>query len=164
MMKILRAWSTVLLVPITFAGVAFAFPQWTQDAGLDFWHLSRFEEELEESRKTDQELSRRSEHVLQRLALREQITEDVVSGRMSLREGIEQFRHLNQSYPDCTRSVRQQFPGCTEEEATAMQLCAFIRTRIPGRSESHAYHWKAICRELTTLGYQELLPGLARMD
>src|SRR5687767_1238703 len=76
------------------------------DLGLDFWNLPQWQRDLEESVRRREDLTRQEERLLNRLAAKQAVIENLIAGRLSLKEATAHFRALNEADPTSLEAMR----------------------------------------------------------
>lgn len=95
-----------------------------------------------------QDLGRDSAAVLRRVQAKEEVMDELVAGRMSLREAVACFRAIHAANPDGLA------PGAAEEEWTARNVAHWLKERLRSRGPQG----KAVLRRLE-YELKELLRG-----
>jgi hypothetical protein len=84
-------------------------------------------------------LAARLEAVAVRTAMKDDLVQQLVNGRLSLAAAAGQFLDLNSQSPDCLSVMRAHFPGRTDTESAARNVIEYARHRTPaGRAEQVA--------------------------
>lgn len=128
-----RRWRVILLLSVLSAllgGLSYAYPTWTQDAGLDFWNFPALEAELATETRLEQEFVHKREVVHNTLAYRSGVTDDLIAGHITLDEAAAQFLAFNEADPQRGAATRLFFPAPTLAESTRQQLLSFVAARL----------------------------------
>jgi uncharacterized membrane-anchored protein YhcB (DUF1043 family) len=88
---------------------------------------------LEAARRHD-ELKRRDELLLRHIQQKTEIVEELIAGRIRLREGVAQFRALNEEDPTTSAAVRAVWPTGTMDEAVCRQVLSWTEARLSAES------------------------------
>jgi hypothetical protein len=116
-MKRLLLWSGLAaLVVGGLAGMSQAVPDWAEDSGVDFWNLSRLNQQLETQARRTEDLDARFESTFSRIEMRQRVLDQLLAGQMSLREGAVKFREFTQAVPKHVELVKSQYPNMSEDE------------------------------------------------
>jgi hypothetical protein len=115
-----------LLVTIVTLALAAALlqPEWAHDLGLAGWDLRR---EASEGDGQAPQMLEPDEHDLaiqQRIHEKERVVDDVLQGRLTLAEGLAQFRRLNAVHPLAGG------PGCGSRDQDLQQLLSWIHAAL----------------------------------
>lgn len=116
-----------LLAPV--GGVTYADPSWPEVLGLDFWNLPQVESLEEMERRRAAELDAHAESIFRRLALREEVVQDLLAGRIGAVHAADQFLAICTEYPDALKSLRICLPGDTDRARAAAQIVAYVEAR-----------------------------------
>jgi hypothetical protein len=130
------------LVPLAFglacSGFALTCPQWARDFADSTFSQTNETEQPEQVRVEAQRT-----RTQQSLALKSIITDDLIAGRTTLAEAVEQFRALDLTDPAIMAAVRLSFPAASEDESVTLQVIQFVRSALayePSRQE------ETVCR------------------
>jgi hypothetical protein len=128
MINLLRlAFMIVLLVGVSLVA-ALLEPQWAHDLCLDSWTEATLQHDLFGSRSQIAELEERHRLIAKRLEAKDEITKDLIRGRLTLFEAAAGFRRLNEQYPLVV--VDKPLPGMTEEERLCRQVIEWVRVHL----------------------------------
>jgi hypothetical protein len=105
-----------------------------ESSGLDFWHVPELQSRIRATERSDAELELQSEQAMRRIALREEVVSELVSGRISFADAARRFAQINRTDPAAMRFARLTQPGNTDEERAARQLIAHVRALGTRRS------------------------------
>jgi len=123
-LRIVALGSCLMILPVI--GLS-AVPSAAESAGLDFWHVPELHEQFEANERRDAELERRSEQAMRRIALREEVVSELVSGQVSFEVAARRFAQINRTDLAATRFARLTQPGRSDEERAARQVIAHVR-------------------------------------
>lgn len=68
--------------------------------------------------------------IVRRLAIKDALIAELISGRITLIEVTKQFLILNQSRPEYMTVIRESYPGSTDEEKTTHNVMGYIRAEL----------------------------------
>lgn len=111
-------------------GLSYAYPQWVQDCGFDFWNVSQYEREIQQGQRNCDELERMGTHIHNRMHVKNQLVGDYLEGRVSFRDLVLQFWSLNQQQPNVMHVIRVGYKGDSDLEKMCHNVMAYIRTRV----------------------------------
>jgi hypothetical protein len=122
-------WTTVVVSGcILLAGIAWANPDLARCSGCDFWNLPRWNAEVRQLEKSQEEIGIQSEVVLQRLQMKNMIVQALMAGEISSGEAISRFRVLDAGTEDHLRAVMAiNPPVISDEELAYRNLVGFVR-------------------------------------
>ena len=89
------------------------------------------------------DLDRRLEAVAARSAYKEDLTDQLLAGRITLAAAADAFLRLNQDVPDRLEAMRLHFPGVDDREMSARNVIEYARQRVAPAA------WPATARRLT---------------
>ena len=113
----------VAVVGLTLAGAGYANPSWTTGLGLDFWNVPTLKARLARDRSIAADLENRDQQVLQRIAVKETLIEDLVGGRLSLTDTAA-IPPLNAGRADYATAIRTMYPDARTTSDSASTLSA----------------------------------------
>lgn|SRR5262245_9572821 len=134
-----RPWRLALVVSVLSAllgGLSYACPNWTMEVGLDFWNLATYQAELDEQELLHEELEQREAAVHRALAFRLAVTRDVVEGRMTFDEGVDEFLAFNEADPERREAAQTFFPATTLQESCRQQMLSFVASHVGNSVEA----------------------------
>jgi hypothetical protein len=118
-----------------------ANPSVAEEAGLDFWNVPTYREQLTTSEKEYLEAVRNDAIVYRRMEQKIAMADDIVDGKLTFEEATARFAELNRMHPPVSVTVCGEFSP-TSDQAAAFQVAAFVRaTRKPG-AEKLAGAWE----------------------
>ena len=79
----------------------------------------------------NRELTARLEAVTVRTAMKEDLTDRLLAGRVGLATAADGFLQLNGQTPDCLEMMRQHFPASDDRESAARNVIEYARRRTP---------------------------------
>ena len=104
-----------------------------------FWGCSAGRPSLAEEIAQRERLDRLQEATLRRLNAIEQIAEEVIARRRSLAEAMEQFRALDQEWPQFGLGAEKaKALGISEDEWVGRRVIGWVRTVLDGRPDEAA--------------------------
>jgi hypothetical protein len=111
-------------------------PTWARALGADVWNLPALKEQVRESAAEGDRLADEDSDVLRRIAIKEGIIADLIAGRSTLAEATDRFTELNAARPEYVQSLRESFPGTTDQEKFARNVISFALSRaaLPERA------------------------------
>jgi len=114
---------------LSAAGVAavLAYPAEADDPGGDIWQIVKARSSIEEADRSMRQLDLDDEHVMRRVAIREEVIRDLVAGRMTFQQATQRFVELNRTHPSALANLRRMYAGRTDEERAARQLVTHMR-------------------------------------
>ena len=138
MAKFLRLAAGVLCIGVLALGVVFFDPSCL----LTFpspWDPDR-RDSMAETLARGEQLQQLREASYRRFGAKWQIAQEVIAGRRSLAEAVEQFRILNQQWPPIPRPERIILGrlGMSEEEWDAREVLRFVELVLADRPEEAA--------------------------
>ncbi len=89
------------------------------------------------------DLDRRLEAVAARTAYKEDLTDQLLAGRVTLAAAADGFLRVNQDVPECLSAMRLHFPGVDDREMSARNVIEYARQRVATAA------WPAVSRRLT---------------
>jgi hypothetical protein len=104
-------------------------PTWARSIGVDVWNLPTLKEQVRESAAEGDRLSSEDDEVLRRIAIKEGIISDLLTGRSTLAEATDRFTELNAARPEYVEALRDTYPGATDQEKFARNVISFARAR-----------------------------------
>jgi hypothetical protein len=97
-----------------------------------------------------EELQAQSHEVLYRIQAKRTVVEDVIGGRMTLREAAAQFAELNAICPTYMNLLRQLHPGLSDEEVLCRNVMSFVATELSHWPDQAACVLARLEKELTS--------------
>jgi hypothetical protein len=124
-------------------------PQALSPLGLDFGDLPALQRRLEETRLRGEELDRRREALLRRIAAKERVVAELVAGRLTLLQAAARFRDLKGEPPDLAAPPGLAC-GCSEGERLCREVMAWadgwLAEQAPQRAAAVAARLEAELR------------------
>ncbi len=121
----------MLFIGISIVGIlGFAFADYWEYAGLDFWNANRYELEVLQERARSAQLEVVGNDAKSRLFLKSEIAGNIIANRMTLAQATEEYIVLNRMGHNITSIICQRFPAPTLEEATALDVISFAKARL----------------------------------
>lgn len=124
---ILAVAALVLILPTAGAIVR---PAWATAVGLDIWNVPGLQQEARSSAIQYREMDAEGGEVLHRIAVKEELIMNLISGRATLAATAAQFTTLNVAYPAYMNVIRISYPGITDEEKMAQNVMDFSWGRL----------------------------------
>jgi hypothetical protein len=115
---------------LVVAGVSVAHPSWPSDLGLDFWNVPSLKERINHDIHLAAHLEAHDVRILQRIAAKEEIVDDLIGGRISLLDAAAQFRALNAGRRDYLAVIRTTYPGRTDDERMCRNVISFVESAV----------------------------------
>jgi len=112
------------------------------------WGAVAAHRQLAESKSKDEALAAQMQDILQRIQIKRDIVQDVIHGRMPLRQAAAEFTELNSVCPAHLRVFRHQHPGMSDEEIMCRNVMSFVAMELQGRPEEAASVQARLEREL----------------
>ncbi len=123
--------AVVALLVIAVVGVLAVHPTWARSLGADVWNVPSLKEQLREMENDIVRLEGEDEAVRHRIAVKETLIADLLTGRSSLAEVTEQFAELDVSRPAYMATLRATYPAATDREVMAHNVIAYALPRVP---------------------------------
>ena len=114
-------------------GTLSAHPTWARSIGADVWNVPALNEQVRTSEVEDDRLTAEGDDVLRRIAIKEAIITELLAGRTTLADASERFAALNGARPDYVATLREVFPGATDQETYARNVISFALPRVPAQ-------------------------------
>lgn len=112
------------------AGVLTVHPSWARSIGADVWNAHGLNKQVRTAASEEDRLTSEDDEVLHRIAIKESIISDLIAGRTTLADATERFTVLNEARPDYLTTVRDAFPGSTDQEKFARNVISFAVARV----------------------------------
>jgi hypothetical protein len=116
---------------VPYAAVAAAKPAWATAAGIDVWNVSRLEQQIAACERQQDQLEVTKTTIHNRIAAKEALVAELIGGRLSLADTVEEFLALNAALPAATERIRADYPGDSDEESTARNVIDYALRRVP---------------------------------
>jgi hypothetical protein len=129
---------TAAALGIVLVGVSSARPSWPTDLGLDLWNVPALNARLADDRLMASRLAVRDEKVMQRIAVKETIIEDLVAGRIGLLDAAVEFGALNARRHAYAVVIRSLYPNMTDEERVCRNVISYVETAVDGDEDGRA--------------------------
>jgi hypothetical protein len=92
--------------------------------------------ELEEAERRSAELTEQAQGGVARLWAKERVAEEVIAGRLTLRQAAARYRHLARAHPGFFwKQYREAYPGPTDWERHCQEVLALVRHRLRDRPD-----------------------------
>jgi hypothetical protein len=102
-------------------------PEWLRPLGLDWGGVADARERLVIERGRAVQLWDELTKIEHRRAMREQIVQEVLGGRLDLLTAASRFRDVNSLCPAVDKVVAGRYPGVTAEERACRHLLAWMK-------------------------------------
>lgn len=138
-------WVALLLVLVVTLTIS---PSWAAWIGLEHWSLPAMQRNLEECLHEREELEMDDEHLLQKIAIKECIVNELIARRITLAEAVDQLARL--MTPRDYEILRYVGRGQTDHERIARSVLAYVPPRVDDAAE-RARLLRQLDAELQTL-------------
>ncbi|MCS6866201.1 MAG: hypothetical protein RMJ56_12815 [Gemmataceae bacterium] len=108
-------------------------PSWAARIGVERWCLPALQQHLEECVEQRQQLEAYDEHLLQNIALKECIVNELIARRITLAEAVDQFSRLMS--PRDYEILRYVGQGHSDQERIARSVLAYVPPRVDDAAE-----------------------------
>jgi len=125
------------LTAVVTVGVT-AYPAPAEELGTDLWNGPDWRTRLSETEVRARELRRQEEVIVRRTALRTEVVDDLIAGRVTADDAVVRFAELNRTGPATLRRVRERYAGDTDDERAGWQLVGHLRARHEPRARMAA--------------------------
>lgn len=122
------------LVLIALVLAAWTQPAWAATVGLDVWNVPALQEQVKTSALQSHELDQENAQIIDRIAAKEGLISQLLSGHTTLAATTAQFMALNETYPEYLSVIRRSYPGATDEEKMAWNVLEFSSPRLTDQS------------------------------
>ncbi|HKI33340.1 MAG TPA: hypothetical protein VKA46_15915 [Gemmataceae bacterium] len=134
-----RTLSCVALLGMSLTALGQYRPAWAARLGLDWWSLPELQERVRRGEQEMAEMDPRLDAAAARMAAKEQTTQDLLAGRLTLLQAAARFRAHNASPPRLAADLADHIAGATEEERLCRQVIGWAKgaaaTTSPGAGE-----------------------------
>jgi hypothetical protein len=127
-----RTLSCLALLGMSLAALSQYRPSWAARVSLDWWSLSELREEIRRGQERDAELVRVGAGALERAAAKEEATQALLAGRLTLTQAASRFRAVNASSCSTELRLSERFRGATEEERLCRQVISWAEAASDG--------------------------------
>jgi hypothetical protein len=131
-----RAGTTTVTTLAVLAGAVavshWAAPSWTKAAGLDVWEMPALQSEIEADARQERVLTVELEETHRRMALKEALIDNLLNGKISMRDVLAGFLAANRGHEDSMMVIRAAYTGKSEEEKMAKNVLEFAAYRATG--------------------------------
>jgi hypothetical protein len=128
------------LFALVVAGLS-AYPTFAEEAGIDFWNVNSYQQQLRADEKAHLELGRKDQLVIRRLETKLVIAQAVVDGHCTFESAVEQFKELNRMHPPAMTMRSDSQTGVSELDI-GFQVAAFIRATGAAGAVELAEEWE----------------------
>jgi hypothetical protein len=127
MPALFRMFVGLLFVGTLAAGCTALQPAFLADLGLDFWSLPELWGRLHDEEVRLAELTRTQQCVCSRHAVKDEATQDLIAGRLTLAEAVERFEQASgESLPLARRQLRLLHPDAPEGELLHQHVIDYV--------------------------------------
>ena len=112
------------------AAAALTYPGGLNAAYDDFHDYESHREIVASTPASNAQLDATIVNLTDRIAMKEQWIEELISGRATLNITVQRFLDLNRSNETIYHLIDDQYPGATYEEKAARNVCDFVNMRI----------------------------------
>ena len=130
-----RLYHALAAVVVPFASLAIANPSWAKSAGIDVWNAPEAERELADATRVQERLTAADVPIVNRIAAKEVLVEELIRGRLTLAETTAHFRILNAGAPQFAEFLRENYPDGTDEERAAQNVIDYAAHRVADPAE-----------------------------
>jgi len=117
-----RILSVVALVGTALTALNQFRPPWATRLSLDWWNLPVLCEQIQRGEQDLAALGPPCEVLVARARAKAHVTDEVLTGRLTLLQAAARFRRLDAQEPASKVDLRQHFAGATEEERLCRQV------------------------------------------
>jgi hypothetical protein len=134
MAAFLRA--TVLLLAVPAAFFCLVRAGWMADLGLDFWSIPALLQQTRAAEERQEQLAEEGERIDAVTCRKDEVVEELIAGRTSLRTAAAEFCRANPETPACAaRQFRHQFPDASEQELVCRHVIHWARETLADQPE-----------------------------
>jgi hypothetical protein len=137
-----------LLVGSVSVGLCCLKPAWAEAVGLDLWNLPSTTAAIEAETARSDDLDAQQAEVLERLAVKHEIAEQLLAGRLSLSEAAARFRDLTPRGSLGERILRAAYPGAGDDECFCRAVINWVGSREASPSTAHEARVRQLEAEL----------------
>ena len=131
--------ATCVLTLTVLAGVSSAYPQWAEEAGLDFWNVSALENSIEDGKARIRELDAELGRVTERRCLKDALALDLIEGRADLRATAERFARVGvESASDLAR-LKLAYRVSDDRAVRARQAMEYAWQQLNRRGDAETW-------------------------
>src|SRR5436190_6857272 len=125
-----RVLSLALVLGLVGAGASYSCVSWNSDLGLDFWNAPALKDDLDQQQRLRLALDLRDVVVLNRIAVKQEIVQAVVAGRLSLLEAAARFHKLNTGEAKLMTDLRREYPSASDDECMCHNVIAYVKHHL----------------------------------
>lgn len=126
-----------ILASLVLLATATAYPGGLSAAYSDAGEIAQIQDEMIELQRERRDLESRAVIVNDRIALKEALIDELLTGRMSLEGVALRFVELNGEAVTLTM-LRRNYPGATDLESNALNVLGYASQRVGERSRREA--------------------------
>jgi hypothetical protein len=134
--------SRMLLCALAVTGLLFAVfslrPDWAEAAGLDLGRVPALAAQVESEQEREADLVAQLAEVKQRVLNKQQVTDDVIAGRLDLFAAAAQFRELTPAAIRERHYMQLVYPDACDEERYCRSVIGWVRGTLQLRSPPEA--------------------------
>jgi hypothetical protein len=117
-------------VVATLVLATFTYPGGVSAAYSDLQDHTTLQQTMESARTDSSQLDTSLMNMSDRIALKEQWIDELISGRATLKSTTRRFMELNQSSDVTLKTIEAHFRGRTSEEKAARNVMAYVQIRL----------------------------------
>ncbi len=106
-------------------------PTLARSVGADVWNVAELQSQLQESTEARGQLDAQGDVILRRIAVKEALIDDLLTGRTTLAEVTAKFTELNAPRAEYRTVIRATYSGTTDQEKAARNVISFALLRAP---------------------------------
>jgi hypothetical protein len=122
-----RSLSWIALLGASLTALGHYRPAWAAHWNLDWWSLPELQENVRQGQQTRAAMEPRCDAAAARLAAKEQTTQELLAGRLTLVQAAARFRVLNASATGEARDLTLYLDGATDEERLCRQVIGWAK-------------------------------------
>ena len=133
-----RGFLCALAAPTLLFGACRAHPDFARRVNLDVWALPELERQIEQGRREYEREGGEVRAARERGEERGRAVDDLIAGRIGLREAVARFHECNRANPASERVLQYLYPDESDEERRCRQVMFFVETRMRGTPTAEA--------------------------
>ena len=111
-------------------------PSLARTIGADVWNVPSLNDQVRAAAVEEGRLNDENGEVMRRIAIKEAIVSDLIADRTTLAAATARFAGLNVSRPQYIATLRDSYPGATDEEIFARNVISFALARVPAHARA----------------------------
>jgi hypothetical protein len=131
-------------------------PSFVAELGWNPWSLPELYRHIEQENQRRAGLDIRGQVVIDRIAAKEAVIEDLIADRLSLKEAVARFRSLNEAALGHGGDARRICSDAPRDESSCHQVLSWVKAAL---TDVPAEHAEEVCRHLHEEARQILAPG-----